>query len=878
MPNLTLDLQFKYRWRTYQETFLKSLEKHRTDHHLHLIAPPGSGKTILGIEIVRQINKKTLVLAPTLTIRNQWKDKLLTFFTEKNSFQSFSFELKTPATITFSTYQSLHAFYKSFEIKKDFFAFFHDHGIECIVLDEAHHLKNEWWKCLISLKEDKHFTIVALTATPPYDSEQLEISRYFSLCGPVDEEISVPDLVKEGDLCPHQDFVYFSKPKQVTINAIVSFRKKVADFITHLKTDKAFLSLITTHRFYAHTNQFLTEIYDEPEYFSSLLIFLHASGHKIPQKKLQVLGFGNEKIVFPELDFNWITVLLHHLIRKDRDNLQASEMYLLQLETQLRNSGMLEKGKISVTGKKQLFRALANSPAKLDSIVEICNFEYRHLKNDLRCVILTDYIRKEFLQLPDASLEEINRMGVVPVFRYLRKKFDDKSHIGILSGSLVLVHKKVLTSLKYTSIIKDDVKLTELKIDPDFLLLTTKSSSRHKLTALVTLLFEKGIIKILVGTKSLLGEGWDAPSINSLILASTVGSFVTSNQMRGRAIRSQKGNTNKTGIIWHLASIDPTVQDGGFDIEKLKRRFEAFVGISETAPTYIENGFERLVFPENFNENTIEDVNATTFSRAGNRHLIVDKWKKAIDKGSQMARELKLVPYDEIPYQKQKKVYYRDAVMYMIAEVLIGISFFLPEFLLKNLKILVEKGVINFMYILLIALALGFGKKLMQALMAFIKFGTRHKKVDGICKAVIATFVKTGHITTSLDLIQVHTEIRDNGEVVCIVKGCSNLEGNLIINALNEVLGEINNPRYLLVSKSWWRKLLKLEQVFPVPDMFGGKKEDAQLYLQYWKQRFGGARVIFTRNLQGRKVLLKARIVQMSTLHKNKNRKAVIWR
>ena len=31
-------------------------------------------------------------------------------------------------------------------------------------------------------------------------------------------------------------------------------------------------------------------------------------------------------------------------------------------------------------------------------------------------------------------------------------------------------------------------------------------------------------IKVIIGTKSLLGEGWDAPCVNSLILASFVGS------------------------------------------------------------------------------------------------------------------------------------------------------------------------------------------------------------------------------------------------------------------------------------------------------------------------------------------------------------------
>ena len=61
-------------------------------------------------------------------------------------------------------------------------------------------------------------------------------------------------------------------------------------------------------------------------------------------------------------------------------------------------------------------------------------------------------------------------------------------------------------------------------------------------------------INIVIGTVALLGEGWDAPAVNSLILASYVGSFMLSNQMRGRAIRKSR-EQNKTANIWHLASI-----------------------------------------------------------------------------------------------------------------------------------------------------------------------------------------------------------------------------------------------------------------------------------------------------------------------------------
>lgn len=45
-------------------------------------------------------------------------------------------------------------------------------GISTIVLDEAHHLKSQWWDSLKKVVEQlENSKIIALTATPPYDSE-----------------------------------------------------------------------------------------------------------------------------------------------------------------------------------------------------------------------------------------------------------------------------------------------------------------------------------------------------------------------------------------------------------------------------------------------------------------------------------------------------------------------------------------------------------------------------------------------------------------------------------------------------------------------------------------------------------------------------------
>ena len=124
----------------------------------------------------------------------------------------------------------------------------------------------------------------------------------------------------------------------------------------------------------------------------------------------------------------------------------------------------------------------------------------------------------------------------------------------------------------------------------------------------MTGLFADGLINTIVGTAALLGEGWDAPSINTLILARVVATYVTSNQMRGRAIRSLEQDPHKVANIWHLACLEPRRDDPAAlpvplgtalrvcensDMHNLRQRFQAFVGLSLEQPV-LESGVERL--------------------------------------------------------------------------------------------------------------------------------------------------------------------------------------------------------------------------------------------------------------------------------------------
>ncbi|EDP97060.1 DEAD/DEAH box helicase family protein [Kordia algicida OT-1] len=869
-------LQFQFSWRNYQEQFLAHFDTHLNDNHLHVVAPPGSGKTILGLEMLRRVQKKTIVFAPTLTIRNQWKDRLLSFFTNDNAFADFSFNLKKPASLTFVTYQSLHAFYKTFETKEDFLVFFETYGIEAVVLDEAHHLKNEWWKCLFALKDDRKLTTIALTATPPIDSTDQELSRYFELCGPIDEEIAVPDLVKEGDLCPHQDYIYFSEPNQEEVSAIEGYREKVADFVLQLKTDEQFLFLLETHRFLSATDDHLEAIYKEPSYLSSILIFLDAVGKKINPYVFEVLGFDkSQEGLLPKLTNDWIEFLIQQILFADREQLPQHEEYLQKLENHLRRNGMLQKKRVQFFGDNQLYKTLANSPSKLQSIVDIVQQEYRNLDTELRAVILTDYIRKEFLKF--THIDAVNQLGVLPIFQYLRTSLKRIDSIGVLSGTIVIIPKDCLSILNEFHPEKN-YTYKSLDYDDRFVIIAINTKVKSSLVADITKLFELGHINVLIGTKSLLGEGWDSPAINSLILASFVGSYVSSNQMRGRAIRSQEGNPSKVSNIWHLACIDPTVDDGGDDLEKLVRRFHAFVGISNTEPIYIGTGIGRLALPMTFDREIIQNVNQSTFAKAAKRKEIKTIWETAIGEGNVLTTEIQYFTEQPKLEVKRKQVYRRNLATYISAEISLGVLVVAGEIYLQTILSTLPPGIIYSFYSLVAILGIFLGFKIFKNIRTFQQSRFVHDKIDEIGKTVLHSLHELGYITTNLSEIRITSETVYEGGTLCNIHGATRVESSLFVKALQEILDPVENPRYIIEKTALFGEVTDWQHYYPVPTIFGGKKEEATVFLKHWRANVSGAKMHFTRTVEGRKLLIKARLFHVTNMFKNNTKKEVIWK
>ncbi|MEI8176171.1 MAG: restriction endonuclease subunit R, partial [Candidatus Omnitrophota bacterium] len=375
----------------------------------------------------------------------------------------------------------------------------------------------------------------------------------------------------------------------------------VSDFCDSLLKDEAVMRALETHPAIVDAAQHIEEILQEPEYYTSIIIALRHAGRAFPRRIISLIGVKRENV--PALSTEWLEILLTHAFYGDDQLLPLADEEKKRIRSRLSRIGAVERRKVCLKNTKGFTKTLMQSMSKLSSVVDIVRLESETLKNALRLVILSDFIRAEDLPRDPADIKPVTRMGVIPIFEELRRKEDLDVKLGCLCGTMIIIPRASVDDLHRIAsehqMALNTIRCVSLPADERYVEVDLEGRTDEKAVMLITQLFTEGGITVLVGTKSLLGEGWDAPCINALILASFVGSFVLSNQMRGRAIRTYKNDIGKTANVWHLVCVQETRNpfdrrlDLGPDWEMVKRRFKAFVGVSYRE-TIIENGFERL--------------------------------------------------------------------------------------------------------------------------------------------------------------------------------------------------------------------------------------------------------------------------------------------
>lgn len=841
-------LQFKGKWRDYQARVLQNAGKYLSDGRIHIVAAPGSGKTTLGIELIRRLNEKALVLTPSITIREQWVARIAEAFLCEgiNPDDYLSQSLKEPKAITVATYQSLHSAmtrgkdtgevsadgeidtddtsnaasvstaganstgktedYKEFDLVATMKAA----GIGVLCLDECHHLRSEWWKALEDFKNQLgNVRIIALTATPPYDSTPAMWNRYMNMCGEIDEEITIPELVKEGSLCPHQDYVYFNYPTKEEEQEVKSFEERSRAMVAELKQDT----------------------------------------------QLWQTMLGNP--VAPAMTVDAMEQLLQEFLYDDTDAYPCEKEYRESVIDRLKSQGLIDKKKVMLAANPAVEKMLTTSLGKCNSIRDIVFHEYAATGKELRLLVLTDYIRKEHEKNIGDPQKDVTALGVLPFFEMLRRENEAQKkdiRLGVLCGTIVIIPAEAREALEQE--IADTGKVNFAPVgnlgDKDYIKVTAVGDA-HFLTGAVTNIFTKGYMQVLIGTKSLLGEGWDSPCINSLILASFVGSFMLSNQMRGRAIRVFKDVPDKTSNIWHLVCLRPwneTQADNEVseDFSLLSRRMEHFLGLHYTEDV-IESGISRLsIIQPPFDEEHVRSMNQQMLALSGQRQTLKDRWQRAltITKKMQIADETQ-VDASVVPttvYDQEKKEEKKAAAVTLAAAVATGLVWSLPAVF----PLVFGVGALAFL-----------GKALTKRRKAKA-MGTAVKRLnafgDGIAKAM-----KELHLFED-GRASVAAEENGPDEQTVYLVGGSSRDRALFAQCVSEFFGPINQQRYLLVKP---KKHDGADGIYAVPEIFSKKKEDAQLFASCMEPYMGTYELMYTKNDPGKKVLMEGRMKSLSS-------------
>lgn len=480
------------------------------------------------------------------------------------------------------------------------------------------------------------------------------------------------------------------------------------------------------------------------------------------------------------------------------------------------------------------------------------------MQKDLRLLILTDYIRKEYESSLGDETKHVEQLGVLPFFEQLRRhavRINSGIRFAVLCGSVVIIPAEAKNTLLSIAEEPDRISFSSAGLLTDYVKVNI-SGDRHFMTGLVSRLFAEGYFQALIGTKSLLGEGWDSPCINALILASFVGSYMLSNQMRGRAIRIFKDEPDKTSNIWYLVCVrprknmlDPYDRGDSEDFAMLSRRMEHFLGLHYEEDS-IENGMDRLSFVKPpFSPENVRKINARMLELSRKRSLLKERWERSLA----VFDRIETVDETGVRDKFVPNVLLFDAIRNMIISTALMI---IAAILAVSLCIRTGSGSV---------IGLTFG--LFSILLYFIErplfkkvfsLGTPLGRLEQFGRGIRSALLKTGQ----LEMEESRVEAESAGTLYQIyLLGGTGRDKALFAKCVFEFFEVIDNQRYLLYKSS---RKNKLDGCFVIPDCFARRREDADIFAKEMERFIGKYEVVYTRNAEGRKILLDARVTALA--------------
>jgi hypothetical protein len=206
-----------------------------------------------------------------------------------------------------------------------------------------------------------------------------------------------------------------------------------------------------------------------------------------------------------------------------------------------------------------LDRVLAYSRSKLTAVRDILSTELKTMGDSLRAAVVTDFEFSNAL-----SLKQLDHVldpecgGAVSVMRMMVADPElDTLNPVMVTGKSLLCDDDIAEGFRDRFLAWAQTHALEIRLtmapSPDGTFVSMEGSGRDWNTRsailFTTSMLEEGFTRCIIGTRGLLGEGWDSVSLNTLIDLSVATTYASVNQLRCRSNRKDE-KVPRTRCAW----------------------------------------------------------------------------------------------------------------------------------------------------------------------------------------------------------------------------------------------------------------------------------------------------------------------------------------
>ena len=868
------DREFIFTLRSYQEQvvnlFTHKLKKNQ--RQFHVVAPPGSGKTIMGIAMLMSTKLKGVVFSPNAAIQMQWAQR---FSDSTDVFNPSALHELSFGTRPDDENPYLSLTYQSVTTKERGTDELHENAIKTLdrlkndnykvfIFDECHHLTGFWGQVLGDYVESVEGAIViGLTATPPADATGSKLRTYLDIVGNIDKTIPLPSIVKEGNLAPYQDLVYFTEPEESEVSLLLEGQKEYRQLLTDLEEmelPRISLSMwvqkmLEDCRMKGKILPFDEWLRKYPDQAIAYVRYLRFAKVTIP---LTVIWIDEMDGDFETED---LTLILNDYIRFHLKEIDNGKKWIDHISSTLESIGYQRQGHSFQAVNTGSARNMTLSRTKLQGMKNILIKEEERALDDIRSLILVDY---------EYGRDGSDGINAVEVMKSLTT--DERTDILdpiMLTGRSVLVDDDLLnTFLERAEMFKKEHSLRfELTSEKEHEYERISGSgpdwNTRNYVQFITRLLEEGVTKTIIGTRALLGEGWDSIKLNTLIDLTVVASFVSVNQIRGRTIRKDADNPFKCANNWDVVTIYPGLEYGLYDFKRLERKHDHFYGVSDDG--VVEKGLGHVhPFLSKGKASMVsanaKDINDDMLSRCCNRDSARERWKVGEPYNDSDVDCIELHYPPDKPLVKRQRQFV-DKIEYM--RVMIHES----DRVVHNL--------LEYWWLgapLLIAAAKSLYSKWKTAQIKALPVieETFPQTLEKFAQVVLTSSTKAKLLSGSYTTSDISILTRDHDCYRIMLTGALEKDSEIFSEAVWEVLGPVQNHKYIIERRTFttpisqmtkddilnWEKLpTELIACHPVPSIFGQRRELADIFQSSWNKIIGPGDIHYTRRGKGRELV-----------------------